>query len=85
LHGRVPFPSDNPCNTDASQAPVDGNSANLIASIGLTTGLHPDFGTVWQGAPNGIPYDVASGSQPKVPVSFQCRSSDVRAVEGELG
>ena len=28
--------------------PVDPNSANLIASIGLNTGLHPDFGTVYQ-------------------------------------
>jgi hypothetical protein len=46
----------------------------LIASIGLTTGLHPDFGTVWNGAPNGIPYDVVASSQAKVPVSFQYAS-----------
>src|SRR5438477_7440651 len=53
---RRPFPDDNPWNTDISGRPVDPNSANLIASIGLNFGLHPDFGTVWNGAPNGIPY-----------------------------
>jgi hypothetical protein len=64
------FPPDNPWNRDVSQDPVDPNSANLIASIGLNTGLHPDFGTVWNGAPIGIPYVVVSGSQAKVPVTF---------------
>jgi len=71
LHGRRPFPDDNPWNQDISGLPVDPNSANLIASIGLTTGLHPDFGTVWNGAPIGIPYYVVSGTQGKVPVSFE--------------
>ena len=33
-------------------------------------GLHPDFGTVWEGAPIGIPYVVVPGTQPKVPISF---------------
>jgi hypothetical protein len=65
------FPSDNPWNLDISQEPVDPNSDALIASIGLDTGLHPDFGTVWNGAPNGIPYVVVSGSQAKVPVTFE--------------
>jgi hypothetical protein len=41
----------------------------LIASIGLNTGLHPDFGTTYNGAPNGIPYVVVSG-QPPVPIVF---------------
>jgi hypothetical protein len=50
--------------------PVDPNSANLIASIGLTTGLHADFGTVFNGAPNGIPYIVVSGSQQTVPMNW---------------
>ena len=38
--------------------------------MGLDTGLHADFGTVWDGAPNGIPYVCVSGTQKKVPVSF---------------
>jgi hypothetical protein len=70
LHGKRPFPSDNPWNQDISTAPVDPNSANLIASIGLNTGLHPDFGTVYNGAPNGIPYVVVSGAQEGVPINF---------------
>ncbi len=70
LSGWVPFPSDNPWNTDISTALVDPNSAALIASIGLTTGLHPDFGTTYNGAPNGIPYTVIPANQTKVPVSF---------------
>jgi hypothetical protein len=65
-----PFPADNPWNTDISSEPVDSNSQALIASIGLDKGLHPDFGTVWNGAPNGIPYVLVAGSQPKAPVSF---------------
>ena len=70
LHGKQLFPSDNAWNQDISNAPVDANSDNLIAGIGLTTGLHPDFGTVWNGAPNGIPYFVVSGSQAAVPINF---------------
>ena len=50
--------------------PADPNSANLIASIGLNTGLHPDFGTVYDGAPNGIPYVVVSATQSLVPINF---------------
>src|SRR6185369_1671210 len=51
-------------------APSIPNSANLIAGMGLTTSLHPDFGTVWNGAPNGIPYIVVAGNQTPVPISF---------------
>ena len=70
LHGKQLFPPDNPWNQNISQMPVDPNSANLIASIGLSTGLHADFGTVYNGAPNGIPYVVVSGSQPLVPMNW---------------
>ena len=50
--------------------PVDPNSANLIASIGLITGVHADFGTTFNGAPNGIPYVVVSGTQTPVPINL---------------
>ena len=70
LKGKRVFPADNPWNQDISGLPVDPNSANLISSMGLGTGLHPDFGTTWNGAPNGIPYVVVSGSQQKVPITF---------------
>jgi hypothetical protein len=75
LRGKRLFPADNPWNEDISALPVDSNSGNLIASIGLNTGLHPDFGTVWAGAPNGIPYVVVSGSQMKVPINFTAYGS----------
>jgi hypothetical protein len=71
LHGRRPFPPDNPWNQDISSSPVDPNSANLIKSIGADDRLHPDFGTVYNGVPNGIPYVVVAGSQPMVPISFR--------------
>lgn len=69
LGGRRPFPADNPWNTDISGAPVDPNSATLIASCGLRN-LHPDFGTTWNGAPNGIPYALVGGTQVRRPVTF---------------
>src|SRR4030095_5122846 len=62
LHGKQVFPFDNAWNRDISMDLVDPNSDNLIAGIGNNTGLHPDFGTVWNGAPNGIPYIVVAGS-----------------------
>ncbi len=68
--GQRVFPADNPWNTDISQYAVDPNSDALIRSIGLTTALHPDFGTVYNGAPNGIPYTVVPGTQARVPVTF---------------
>jgi hypothetical protein len=74
LQGRRPFPDDNPWNQDVSAEPVDPNSEALLSSIGLDRGLHPDFGTVWNGAPNGIPYVVVPGGQPGVPVRFEYAS-----------
>ncbi|HEU5132973.1 MAG TPA: hypothetical protein VFT26_12745, partial [Pyrinomonadaceae bacterium] len=70
LHGKQVFPFDNAWNQDVSNSPVDPNSDNLIAGMGLNTSLHPDFGTVWNGAPNGIPYIVVAGNQTPVPINF---------------
>ena len=68
---RLVFPADNPWNTDISAQPVDPNSTTLLnACGGAGRRVHADFGTVWDGAPNGIPYVLVSGSQAKVPVSF---------------
>ena len=71
LKGRRIFPADNPWNRDISGDPVDPNSDAIVASIGLDKRLHPDFGTVWQGAPSGIPYVVVDSRQPRVPVRFE--------------
>ncbi len=68
------FPADNPWNQRVNQLPVANNSARYIASIGDNLPVHPDFGTVWDGAPNGIPYTVVPGSTKKVPVHFMYAS-----------
>ena len=70
LGGHQIFPADNAWNADISTQPVDTNSGTLIASCGASASLHPDFGTVYGGAPNGIPYVVVHGDQATVPVSF---------------
>lgn len=64
------FPADNPWNTPIDTASVRSDSDTLLTSIGLDGHLHPDFGSVWDGAPNGIPYVVVGAGQPEVPVSF---------------
>ena len=68
LMGNQLFPSDNPWNQKITNAPVAANSAALVSAIGLNAPLHADFGTTYAGALNGIPYNVVSGSQPKVNV-----------------
>lgn len=70
LHGKRVFPVDNAWNEDISNAQVDPNSTALIASMGVGGSLHPDFGTTYNGAPNGIPYVVVAGTQTKAPINF---------------
>ena len=77
LNGGIPFPADNPWNTDISGAPVDPSSVNLIASIGAAKGLHPDFGSgLYSGAPIGIPYMVVSATRPGVAITFTAYGSE---------
>jgi hypothetical protein len=64
------FPANNPWNQRVDRLPVARNSMRLIASIGVGARVHPDFGTVYKGAPNGIPYAVVSRHTPRVPVTF---------------
>lgn len=64
------FPDDNPWNKDISADAVDPNGAAILGRVGLSTTLHPDFGTTWNGAPNGIPYVVVGPDQPRVPITF---------------
>ncbi len=65
------FPDDNPWNTDISKAEIDPNSANLIAGIGNEVHLHPDFGTFWENAAIGIPFNLVGGNQALVPITFK--------------
>src|SRR5918993_958886 len=71
LAGCPLFPPDNAWNVPVDALPRHPNSDAYIATMGSTTGLHPDFGTVYQGAPIGIPFVVVPGTQPKVPVAFE--------------
>jgi hypothetical protein len=71
MNGTIPFPSTNAWNLDVSGYPVDPNSANLIASIGTTTGLHADFGPgTYNNAIIGIPYVVVAGTQTPVSINI---------------
>jgi hypothetical protein len=65
------FPANNPWNQRVDGLPVAADSAQLIGSIGLADPVHPDFGTVWDGAPNGIPFEVVSNRTRRVRVRFQ--------------
>ena len=66
------FPANNPWNQRVDTLPVAADSAQIIASIGGSTGLHPDFGSgQWDGGPIGIPFDVVSKATPKSKVRFE--------------
>jgi hypothetical protein len=60
------FPASNPWNQRVDQLPVASNSARIVAAIGSSEPLHPDFGTRF-----GIPYTTVGADQRRVPVSFQ--------------
>jgi hypothetical protein len=78
LGGAIPgplpiFPPDNWWNVDVSTAPVDPLSANYIAFIGLTRGMHPDFGgDVSPGSVQnyGFPYAVVDSTVTPRAVQF---------------
>jgi hypothetical protein len=72
------FPANNPWNQRVNKLPVAANSARYIAAIGLNEPAHPDFGTVWDGAPNGISYVVVSSRTRRVPVHFLYASQSNR-------
>ena len=66
------FPKSNPWNQRVDRLPVAQDSATMIRSIGLETGLHADFGAgLWEGAPIGIPFDVVTRATPRSRVSFE--------------
>jgi len=65
------FPANNAWNERVDMLPVASDSTQVIASIGLDTGLHPDFGSgLYDGQPIGIPFDVVSHATPQSKVRF---------------
>jgi hypothetical protein len=59
------FPASNAFNRHVDRLPVARDSTRLIATIGASTGLHPDFGSVY-----GIPYAVVGRHTHRSSVSF---------------
>jgi hypothetical protein len=65
------LPADNPWNQRVDRSPVAIDSQRLIATIGLSSAVHPDFGSgLYNGAPIGIPYALVSRHTRRVPVRF---------------
>jgi hypothetical protein len=66
------LPANNAWNQRVDKLPVAANSAQLVASIGLSAPVHADFGSgTWDGGPIGIPFDVVSRKTPRSRVSFE--------------
>ncbi|MDQ2895810.1 MAG: hypothetical protein M3Y09_09205 [Actinomycetota bacterium] len=73
------LPADNAFNQRVDRLPVARGSGALIARIGLAAPVHPDFGTVYAGAPNGIPVTVVSDPVTRRPVHFTFAAESDRA------
>ena len=67
------FPSTNVWNKRVDDLPVDADSATLMASIGNSAPLHPDFSsTAWNdGLGYGIPFNKVNLSTPLSDVAFR--------------
>ena len=70
IGGCAMFPANSVFNTNIAALPTDVSSSAYVNSIGTNTALHPDFGTVYNGGPIGIPYIAVPTTQPLVPVAF---------------
>jgi hypothetical protein len=72
LGGCAVFPASSVWNQRVDKLPVGSDSATLIRSIGLTAGVHADFGSgLYDGSRIGIPYVVVHGkATPKSRVAF---------------
>jgi hypothetical protein len=65
------FPARFAINQRVDRLPVAADSAAVVRSIGLDTGLHADFGSGrWDGSPIGIPFDVVGARTPRSRVRF---------------
>jgi len=66
------FPADNVWNTPVDLAPLHPRSAYWMQAINGHTGhpLHADFGHVYRGHLNGIPYNLVDANTPREKVAF---------------
>ena len=70
--GLAVFPPDNIWNTPVDTAPLHPRSAEWMDTINGHSQhpVHPDFGYMYRGHINGIPYNVVGAATPKVKVVF---------------
>jgi hypothetical protein len=65
------LPRTNAWNERVDKLPVAASSDAILATIGLDTGLHPDFGSgLYAGGPIGIPFDVVTRRTSRARVRF---------------
>lgn len=65
------FPADNPWNVPVDDLPVADNSDAIVRSIGLSKGLHADFGSgKYDGEKIGIPITIANSDTPRKRITF---------------
>ena len=66
------FPADNPWNRRVDHLPVHERSDEIVRSIGMSEGLHADFGSGrYDGSRIGIPFTTVPADQKRVPVNFR--------------
>jgi hypothetical protein len=71
INGVQIFPPDDIWNVAVDQLPVDQHSSDYVSKIGISSHLHPDFGSgLWEGHPIGIPFNVVTGPIVKSTVTF---------------
>jgi hypothetical protein len=78
LAGCPVLPANNAFNERVDRLPVAAHSTQVLSRIGLSSPVHPDFGTTYNGAPNGIPFTVATRHTRRLPVRFQYASESDR-------
>jgi hypothetical protein len=73
------FPAEDPWNQRVDRLPVAKDSARIVAKIGLSDPVHPDFGSgLYAGEPIGIPFAVVGSRIRRVRVSFRYASESDR-------
>ncbi len=78
IAGCTVLPADNPFNQRVDGLPVAARSRAILARIGLSAHVHPDFGTAYDGSPNGIPFTVVTSRTRRLPVHFRYASESNR-------
>jgi hypothetical protein len=64
------FPANNQWNEPVDSLPVASDSATMVAAIGSTVGLHPDFDAIG----DGIPYNIVGSATLHSTVTFKYNS-----------